>query len=328
MKYKNFEEAYIENLRETYCNPEFENSPRGYKSRERLNCTIEIENPIERVCYLPARKENIIFNFAEAIWYLSGSNSLEFIDYYASNMKKYSADGKTLKGTAYGPKIFTFGSNAINQWNRLIDIFKEDPDTKRGFVQIFDANEDLHLTNIDVSCTIGLQFFQRKNALYTCGYMRANDAYRGIVSDVFSFTFIQEMLATQMGLKVGRYYHNIATTHVYEPDNQHVERILVDSIHDTVSKFCFPTMPHKNNWDDLKVVLEYEELLRNKKIELSIEKLNKIGIDNYWKQLLLLFSIYQGIYYNNKIEFHLYKYLYPVYQHFVKNRWSEMLKEA
>lgn len=94
-------------------------------------------------------------------------------------------DGKTLTGTAYGPKIFSYGYNKINQWNRIIKLFKEDPDTKRGFIEIFDANEDLSLKNIDVSCTIGFQFFIREHKLYMTTFMRANDAYRGIISDVF-----------------------------------------------------------------------------------------------------------------------------------------------
>lgn len=55
---------------------------------------------------MPSRKTNIVFNFAEALWYLSGKNDLDFIEYYASNMRKYSMDGKCLTGTAYGKKYF------------------------------------------------------------------------------------------------------------------------------------------------------------------------------------------------------------------------------
>ena len=222
MKFENFQEAYLHNMKNVYLTPEFINEPRGNKSKEVLNLSFVIENPIERVCYLPSRKTNIVFNFAEALWYLSGKNDLDFIEYYASNMRKYSMDGKCLTGTAYGKKIFQYGDKKINQWNRLLDVFKEDRDSKRGFIGIFDPNEILTLENIDVSCTIGLQFFIRNSKLFMSTFMRANDAYRGILSDVFSFTFIQEMLATQMGLEVGSYCHNVATTHIYEPDNKTV----------------------------------------------------------------------------------------------------------
>ena len=108
MEYRNFQEAYLCELEKVYKNPDFINQPRGFKSKECLGCSFTIQNPIDRVCYLSSRKTNIIFNFAEALWYLSGSNSLEFIGYYAKNMKKYSSDGKILTGTAYGPKILNF----------------------------------------------------------------------------------------------------------------------------------------------------------------------------------------------------------------------------
>lgn len=130
----------------------------------------------------------------------------------------------------------------------MLDVFKEDRDSKRGFIGIFDPNEILTLENIDVSCTIGLQFFIRNSKLFMSTFMMANDAYRGILSDVFSFTFIQEMLATQMGLEVGSYCHNVATTHIYEPDNKMVEKVLSDTTKEK-ELFSFPCMPKKNNWD-------------------------------------------------------------------------------
>lgn len=248
MKFENFQEAYLHNMKNVYLTPEFINEPRGNKSKEVLNLSFVIENPIERVCYLPSRKTNIVFNFAEALWYLSGKNDLDFIEYYASNMRKYSMDGKCLTGTAYGKKIFQYGDKKINQWNRLLDVFKEDRDSKRGFIGIFDPNEILTLENIDVSCTIGLQFFIRNSKLFMSTFMRANDAYRGILSDVFSFTFIQEMLATQMGLEVGSYCHNVATTHIS------------DSIDCIITCFVFI---NNSDYDKIQFIFkEFERVLR------------------------------------------------------------------
>ncbi|RHW60261.1 thymidylate synthase, partial [Clostridium botulinum] len=73
MKFKNFHEAYLRNLNDVYYTPEFINQPRGNVSKERLNYFMILENPRERICYTKSRKTNIVFNFAEALWYLSGS---------------------------------------------------------------------------------------------------------------------------------------------------------------------------------------------------------------------------------------------------------------
>lgn len=322
MKFENFQEAYLHNMKNVYLTPEFINEPRGNKSKEVLNLSFVIENPIERVCYLPSRKTNIVFNFAEALWYLSGKNDLDFIEYYASNMRKYSMDAKCLTGTAYGKKIFQYGDKKINQWNRLLDVFKEDRDSKRGFIGIFDPNEILTLENIDVSCTIGLQFFIRNSKLFMSTFMRANDAYRGILSDVFSFTFIQEMLATQMGLEVGSYCHNVATTHIYEPDNKMVEKVLSDTTKEK-ELFSFPCMPKKNNWDDLKEVYKYEKLYRTHEEEFKVDDVLNLNIAEYWKQVILLLGLFADIKRKNHIDKEAFENLLPIYQYFVKNKWDK-----
>ena len=49
MKFENFQEAYLHNMKNVYLTPEFINEPRGNKSKEVLNLSFVIENPIERV---------------------------------------------------------------------------------------------------------------------------------------------------------------------------------------------------------------------------------------------------------------------------------------
>lgn len=325
MQYSNFHEAYIETLYDTYHNPQFFNAPRGNHSREKLNYNLSIKNPVERVCYLPSRKTNIVFNFAEVLWYLSGDNSLDFISYYNKKMPEYSMNGKTLTGTAYEPKIFEFGNAKINQWKQIKDLLThEDPDSKRAFIQIFDATELMVPNNIDISCTLGLQFFVRENKLYMASYMRANDAFRGIISDLFSFTFIQELMARDLNLELGEYFHNVGSIHIYQPDDEWTEKVLQEAKSDPRNmkpKFKFPKMPSINNWPSIETVLEYEALLRKDQIKMSSLDIKKLDLPEYWKQVLLLFSLYQYIAYKRPIDTSLYENLLPVYQHFVINKW-------
>lgn len=331
MQYNRFHEAYLDTLKDTYYKPEFFNAPRGNRSRERLNVNFTVKKPVERVCYVPSRKTNIIFNFAEALWYLSSNNRLDFISYYASNMVRYSMDGKTLTGTAYGPKIFEFGNAKINQWNQIKDLLlHKDRDSKRGFMQIFDASELTIKNNIDVSCTLGLQFFVRENKLYTSSYMRANDAFRGMVSDVFSFTFIHEMMAKDLGLEMGYYFHNVGSVHVYEPDEKRSEVVLDEASNNPQNvnpEFTFPKLPDGNNWPFIETVLQYEVLLRKDLIKLNIDEIQQLEIPEYWKQVLSLFSLYQNIKYKRPIDMEIYNNLYPIYQFFVANKWPKLFNE-
>lgn len=324
MRYCNFHTAFFDTLTDVYENYQFLNAPRGYRSREKLNYRFTLIHPRERICYLPIRKTNIIFNFAEVFWYLSSSNKLDFIAYYAQGIRKYSIDGCTLTGTAYGPKIFNFGPSSVNQWDKVVRLLMhEDRDSKRAYIQIFDACEKVSLENIDVTCTLGLHFLIREEKLYLCAFMRANDVFKGMVSDVFSFTFLQELMATQMGIGLGEYYHNVGSIHLYENDYQKAAQILVESTHaDRLeTRFKFPQMPCQDNWHYIQVILDYEKLLRNAKIVLTLDRIEQLKLPEYWKQILMLFSFYQGIVYRQKIDKEIYENLYPIYQYLLHNKW-------
>ncbi|RQW22664.1 thymidylate synthase [Bacillus sp. C1-1] len=330
MHFNNFHEAYIETLYETYHHPQFFNAPRGNHSREKLNHHLIIENPVERICYLASRKTNIVFNFAEVLWYLSADNSVDFISYYNKKMSQYSMNGKVLTGTAYGPKIFEFGNAKVNQWKQIKDLLTyEDVDSKRAFMQIFDATELMVPENIDVSCTVGLQFFVRENKLYMASFMRANDAFRGIVSDLFSFTLIQELMARELQLDLGTYFHNVGSIHVYQSDNEWTETVLQEAksnVQNMKPQFQFPTMPLTDNWSAIETVLNYESLLRQDLVTLSCSDIEQLDVADYWKQVLYLFSLYQYIAYKRTIDFSLFRHLLPVYQHLMMNKWPSHFK--
>lgn len=323
MEFENFHIAFQKVLSLVYLSPEFIVSPRGFTNRERLNINFKINNPRERICYLPSRKTNIIFNFAEVLWYLSGSNSLEFIEHYCKGMRKYSKNGHTLTGCAYGPKIFAFGERKINQWDRIIKLLRDDDAaSKRAVIQIFDPDEVLDSSNIDLTCTLGLQFFVRENKLYLSAFMRANDCFRGIVSDVFSFTFIQELLAAELDLEMGSYYHNVGTLHTFDYDDKNIQEVLNESGKEpALIPYKFPKMPRGDNWRHIRVLLELEEALRKEKILFSLDVLERTGLPEYWAQILLLFGIHQNILHERTIDPDLWDKLSLGYQYLVKNKW-------
>ncbi|MDG0873626.1 thymidylate synthase [Paenibacillus thiaminolyticus] len=325
MRFDRFHEAYLATLDTVGSQPQFRNAPRGHQSRERLNYQFSLANPAERICYLASRRTNIVFNFAEALWYLSARDDLDFIGYYNRKMREYSMNGQTLTGTAYGPKIFRFGTSQVNQWQRIAHLLgQDDPDSKRAFIQIFDANEELGSTNIDVSCTLGLQFFVREQKLYAIAYMRANDAFRGMVSDVFSFTFMQELLARELGLELGDYYHVVGSVHIYQPDDEAVERVLAEAASGTQGpRDEFPVMPSGNPWPYLETVLEYETLLREDRVALSGPDIEALDLPVYWQQVLLLFSFYQSVAYRRPADASVFRALCPLYQRLLHHKWPQ-----
>ncbi|MEU3711136.1 thymidylate synthase [Streptomyces catenulae] len=321
LSYPTFEAAYLENLLAARDAPEFVNAPRGFHSREILGVSYRIANPRERIVRIPERKLNLVFNFAESLWYLSGSNALDFIAFYAPSMKKYSADGQRLAGTAYGPRLFGFGGAGINQWDSVARTLRQDADSKRAVMQIFAPEELLVPGNIDVACTLGLQYMIREGALHAVSFMRANDAYRGTVSDVFSFTFLQEVLATQLGLDLGSYTHTVGSYHLYRHDDTVADKVLAART-EQVSAEPFPAMPAQDNWPAIREVLALEEALRKRRLTLDATAADGLGLGRYWTDVVILFALHARWRHEGTVDRDLLDVLHPLFARLVENRWG------
>lgn len=323
----NYHDIYLQNLSNHQSAFMFENAPRGLKQRERLFTTFTLTNPIERVCYLPERKTNIIFLFAEVLWYLKGDNSLEFIEYYCPRMRQYSKDGKTLVGSAYGPKIFSW-NGCLNQWQWIYEELIRDPHSRRAVIHIRGPEEILIENNIDATCTLTLQFLNREGCLIVIGSMRSNDIYRGAISDVFSFTFLHELMAKQLGLKVGPYHHLVGSSHIYESDQLAINKVLAHRTARSVYAWSFPEMPAGDNQSSIHIVLEYEEALRQNKKRLSVEAIGSIHLPVYWQQIIALFEIQRQIQFDRQVSRPHYEYLSLEYQHLIRNRFASYLSPS
>lgn len=318
-----FQDAYLANLRDIQASYRFDVAPRGQASLEKLGIDLKIRNPIQRICQVPARKTNIVFNFAEVLWYLSGSNLTDAIAYYAPSLRKYSADGKVLTGTAYGPRLFARGHpEGRSQWDRIVEVLAhEDPDTKRAAISIFDAGEDISLRNIDVSCTMCLQFLLRAGHLHLVVFMRANDAYRGMVSDVFSFTFLQEVMARQLGVMVGEYHHMVGSMHLYKTDLARATEVLASAV--VVRRHAFPDMPAGDNWPYIHRVLEAERSIREGQPSVDLAAWQR-ELPAYWYQVVLLLVVFRRAVKDRVAAADVLEQLYPIYRDLVMVRWPQL----
>jgi thymidylate synthase len=293
--YDGLPEAYHSHLSSLLSEPQFRNSPRGYASQEHLGVSFTLLDPLRRLVPHPRRRTNLVFNLAEALWYLGGRDDLDYLAHYAPGVAKYSSDGVRLTGTAYGPRIFRYGDGAGDQWAAAVDTMRQDPDTKRAVVQIFHPRELLVPGNPDVACTLALQFLLREGRMHMVAYMRANDAYRGMVSDVFSFTFLQEMMARQFGVPVGTYTHVAGSLHLYQPDLPRAAR-LVEHPHRTApGEDRMPPLPDGDNRPHLERVLEVEEALRLGRTRLTAADVESLDLPPWWAHVVRLFELYRRV---------------------------------
>ncbi|MQA87245.1 MAG: thymidylate synthase [Streptosporangiales bacterium] len=322
-----FEDAYVAVLEHVDRNVEHVNAPRGNAARECLNVSFVLTDPRDRIVYTPARRTNIVFCYAEALWYLWGRDDLEMISYYAPRLAKMSADGRTLTGIAYGPKLFKVARAGRSQWDRVLRLLAEEPASKRAVVSFFEPEELIDPANPDVSCTLGLQFLLRDGHLDAIAYMRGNDAVVGLLCDVFSFTLLQEFTAVQLGVDLGRYGHHVGSMHINDVDAKKAAAIAA-AAHGGRELFPVTAMP-PTRWADLKIVEHHEGALRRNEERLDPGDLSRLGLAPYWQQVVLLMEVYRQIshYPGTPVMPSTLEALDPGYRWLIAHRWPTAIPQ-
>lgn len=329
-QFATFHHAYRTVLGQVHTHPQFTTESRGNRSRECLNVAFTLTDPRQRTPYLAARRTNIVFNYAETLWYLSGRDDLAMIGHYAPRLRALSADGERLTGSAYGPRLFTpLGSTEAGQWDQVVELLRHDPDSKRAVMTVMRPGEPAEFDNPDVACTLALQFLLRDGHLHMVSTMRGNDAVVGLVCDVFAFTFIHEFTAVQLGAELGDYTHQVSSMHINEADLARVNASLAEGQPPGVTD-AFPTatMPADTSWRTIEHVLRWEEGLRTNRRRFRPGQ-DAIGGNDalapYWRQVVLLFEVYRQVVHqpDQLIETAVVAALTPAHRWLVAHRWPE-----
>ncbi len=154
---------------------------------------------------------------ARFLYLLTGRHDLEYIAPFSGGVRKFSADGIHLGGSAYGARLFG-GQRGTDQIRRCAQIITSRPNTKRATATLFPpytGNE----TSVDVACCLGIMFLPRSGALDTSVIMRANDALRLLPYNIFEFSMLAELVARLTGLQPGTYRHLAVSMHLRGDDD-------------------------------------------------------------------------------------------------------------
>ena len=149
---------------------------------------------------------------ARFLYLLTGRRDLKFIAPFSGGVRKFSADGIHLGGSAYGAQLFG-DQPGTDQIRRCAQIIASRPNTKRAAATLFPpytGNE----TSADVACCLGIVFLPRSGILDASVIMRANDALRLLPYNLFEFSMLAELVARLTGLETGAYRHLAVSMHL------------------------------------------------------------------------------------------------------------------
>jgi len=189
-----------------------------------------LTDPLARTIDQPARRTNYGFLVAETLWQLNGRSDVALLARFAPGIGRYGAPDGWFTGTAYGTRIFQASAGGRSQWERVRTTLSEDRNSRRAVLYLGSAAEDSSLANPDYTCTTSMQFRIWDELLELTVHMRSNDVMRGLQSDVFFATVLQELLARELGVQVGHYRHLVNYAQVYVADRKWAERCIQDKV--------------------------------------------------------------------------------------------------
>lgn len=125
------------------------------------------------------------------------------------------------------PKYFEFSDGYGNYGDRAsinaqleyaFTQLREDPQTRRAIVTLWNPERDVPASHMDHPCTVGIMFRVRNGALNMTVTMRSQDMWFGHPYDVIQFSLLQQTFATALDLQCGTYTHHMASCHIYTRD--------------------------------------------------------------------------------------------------------------
>jgi thymidylate synthase len=256
---------------------------------EIFGALIELKNPRARLSR-SQRKGRVFSAVGELMWYLSGSNQVNFIEQYIPKYSKWSDDGGVTANGAYGSRLFLPSTiSGISQYQRVIEKLKAKPDSRNAVIQVY-SNADAEKESKDIPCTCTIHFAVRQNRLNLHVHMRSNDAFLGLPHDVFAFTMIQEIAARDLGFQLGTYQHSVASLHLYNDSEDASPRTNAQKFLDEgfYEPKAMARMPSGAQWPDIETTVNLEKLLRNGELEVDVPR----HLSPYWKDIVNLLRIH------------------------------------
>lgn len=245
------------------CQNHIKNNAHRGASNELVNYQFTVDDLENNILTLKTRDISYTYLAGESLWYWEGRNDVNFISKFGKMWSKLTDDGIT-NNSAYG--YILKEKHGFNQIEKIIDLLKKDPQTRRAVLNINIPNENV-ITTKDEMCTICLNFQIRNNKLNCTGVMRSNDVIFGLTYDFTYFTEIQKYIARKLKIRVGSYTHFAMSMHYYDKDLPLIKKIANGSLETLDRRFDFDNLIKnkeilidyvENEWESKE---EFEKLL-------------------------------------------------------------------
>lgn len=184
-------------------------APRGQPTRELAGPQgFRIINPAHMPLHTLGREFRHAITAAEGLSLVGQTSVPEIVVDKVGAFRKFMK--RSVFWGAYGPRV-------AGDVGNVVQLLQQDPDSRQAVLTLFDSDRDLGRTDqLDLPCTVAIQFLRREGSLEMLVTMRSNDAWLGLPYDLGQFTMLQSAVAQALGVAMGTYTHVAGSMHLYD----------------------------------------------------------------------------------------------------------------
>ena len=235
--------------------------------------TLVLENPRDRIVHAPT------FHLEEAVpravlCTLSDAIDLETVGFYNPKAINFSEDKKTVLSN-YGYRMRHL--NNINQIDEVIAQLKKDPNSRRAVIHVHAVGD----SEIKYApCIDSLHFLIRNGVLECQSFWRSENALTLLPMNIFEFTLLQELIASELDIPLGRYVHSVSSLHYYLDDEAKLHQTLESLQSHEIPDPMDPMTPY--SLSEIEILRAFERKLR---LKLGDGKEEFSEMSNYWQNM-------------------------------------------
>ena len=177
-----------------------------------FNVGFYITDPKDRKIINKERAWKEDYAEAEWQWYLSGDRNISKLGMLYGKIPEIWKRMEDNSGNVNSNYGWQWQRN--DQLDKVINLLKHDKYTRQAAISIYDAKE-FDSYSYDTPCTYAVQFTIVDNRLHMSVVMRSNDLWYGFCNDQYCFSKLQELVAKEINIDVGMYYHFAHNLHIY-----------------------------------------------------------------------------------------------------------------
>ena len=127
---------------------------------------------------------------------------------------------------SYGPRIFNFSGKKDQVNEYIIPLLKNDPNSRRAIISLFDPRTDSDIINKNVPSLMFIHFKIKEDKLNCTCLIRSNDFFVGWPGNIYQIYLLQKYIAEKLNIKTGILTTISCSAHVFHEHFENIKKVI------------------------------------------------------------------------------------------------------